>query len=223
MSTHFKILSWGLVISFLGSLPPGTMTIAATYISAGQGAEAGFIYAAGSMLAEILVVRFALSAMDHIAGKHKLFFILEIITALVLVAMTIACFYFATQINEIVSTKEDSFLHPFVSGFLLSIINPIHIPFWLGWSIVLMNRNVLQVQPVQYNWYVIGIGIGSMLGFTIFIFGGELLLNIFRENQNIIFVVIGIALLIVNYFHITKMMAVPASVRYANIFKERRL
>jgi threonine/homoserine/homoserine lactone efflux protein len=223
LSTHFKILSWGLIISFLGSLPPGTMTIAATYISAGSGTEAGFIYAAGSMLAEVLVVRLALSAIDRIGGKHKLFFILEIITALVLVAMTIACFYFATQINEIAGTKKGSFLHPFVSGFLLSITNPIHIPFWLGWSIVLMNRDILEVHPVQYNWYVTGIGIGSMLGFTIFIFGGELLLNVLRENQNILLFVTGIALLVVNYFHISKMMAVPASVRYANIFKDRRL
>ena len=199
------------------------MTIAATYISAGQGTEAGFIYAVGSMLAEILVVRFALSAMDRIAGKHKLFFILEVITALLLLGIMIYCFYFATQINDTTDVKEDSFLNPFISGFLLSIINPIHIPFWLGWSIVLMNRNVLQTQPVQYNWYVIGIGIGSMLGFTIFIFGGELLLNVFRENKNFILVVIGIALLVINYFHIAKMIAVPASVRYANIFKDRRL
>jgi threonine/homoserine/homoserine lactone efflux protein len=223
MNQSLKIVCWGALISFLGSLPPGTMTIAATYITARQGVEAGFIYSFGSVLAEIIVVRFALSTMNWIVRKHKLFFILEIITAFLLIAMTFACFYFAAQVNEISEAKQQSNLHPFVSGFLLSVFNPIHIPFWLGWSIVLMNKNILLPLSKQYNWYVIGIGIGSMLGFVVFIFGGELLLSLFHENQKTILFVIGILLFAVSYFHITKIMAVPASVRYSDILKQRQL
>jgi threonine/homoserine/homoserine lactone efflux protein len=210
-----------MLLSFLGSLPPGTMTIAATYITAKQGTEAGFIYALGSMIAELLTVRFALSAMSWIAGKHKLFFILEIITALLLIAMTIACFYFAMQMIDITETKTQTNVNPFTAGFLLSVINPLHIPFWLGWSIVLMNKELLQPKPLQYNWYVTGIGIGTMLGFAVFIYGGEFLLNALSENQPIILSIIGLALLTASYIHIRKMMRVPASVRYSDSFKQR--
>jgi len=211
-----------MLISFLGSLPPGTMTIAATYISAEQGTTAGFIYALGSMMAEMIIVRLALNAMNWIASKHKLFFILEIVTALLLIAMTVACFYFAAQINSIAASKPQTIIHPFAAGFLLSIINPIHIPFWLGWSIVLVDRKILQANASQYNWYVLGIAMGSMMGFIIFIYGGELLLKVFNENQNIILIVFGIALFIVSTVHIAKMLMVPASVRYSNILKEKK-
>jgi threonine/homoserine/homoserine lactone efflux protein len=63
----FKVAFAGLGISFLGSLPLGTMNIAATHISIQQGTGAGLVYATGSMLVEVIVVRIALVAMDWLA------------------------------------------------------------------------------------------------------------------------------------------------------------
>jgi hypothetical protein len=42
-----KVFCWGLVIRFLGSLPLGTMNIAATHIAIEQGTNAGLMYAVG--------------------------------------------------------------------------------------------------------------------------------------------------------------------------------
>jgi len=221
VNPYLKIIFWGLLISFLGSLPPGHLTVAATYITARQGTNAGIIYSLGAMLAEVFVVRLALSAMNRMAGKYKFFFILEIITILLLTAMTIACFYFATQVNTIAATKQYNITNLFSTGFFISVINPIHFPFWIGWSVVLMDRNVLLPNTKNYNWYVTGIGIGSMLGFAVFIYGGEFLLNTFNENQDVLFILFGVALSIATCLHIRKMLQTPASVRYTTIFKQR--
>ena len=43
----------------------------------------------------------------------------------------------------------------------------------------------------------------------------------FQENENMILLIIGAALLIVSILHIAKILRVPASVRYANIIKEK--
>lgn len=221
MNSYLKIFFWGLLISFLGSLPPGHLTVAATYITAQQGTDAGIIYSLGAMLAEVLVVRLALSAMNRMAGKHKFFFILEIITILLLTAMTIGCFYFATQVNTITATRQYNITNLFSTGFLISIINPIHFPFWIGWSVFLMDRNILLPNTRNYNWYVFGIGIGSIAGFAVFIYGGEFLLNTFSKNQDAIFIFLGVALSIATGLHIRKMLQAPASVRYTTIFKQR--
>lgn len=221
MNPYLKIICWGMLISFLGSLPPGHLTVAATYITAQQGTEAGIIYSLGAMLAEVVVVRLALSAMNWMVGKHKIFFILEIITVLLLAAMTIACFYLAVQVNNIIATRLYNISNLFTTGFFISIINPIHFPFWMGWSVVLMDRNILFPKTNHYNWYVVGIGIGSMLGFAVFIYGGEYLLTTFSENQDIILSLFGIALLIATGLHIRKMLLTPASVRYSTILKQR--
>jgi threonine/homoserine/homoserine lactone efflux protein len=210
-----------MLISFLGALPPGHMTIAASLIAAQQGTVPAFIYGLGSMLAEIIVVRLALIVMDHIARQYKIFLLLEIITAALLLVMTAGCFYLAARITGITGTNIFSFDEPFSTGFLISIINPIHIPFWLGWSVVLFNKNILQPNPGQYNWYVAGIGAGSMFGFAVFIYGGEWLLHTFGQNQDYILIVAGFALLVASYLHIRKMMLLPASIRYSAIFKNR--
>lgn len=210
-----------MLISFLGSLPPGHMTITASYIAGQQGVEPAFIYSLGSMLSEIFVVRAGLAVMNKLASKYKVFFILEIITAVLLVAMTVGCFYLSAQLNDYTETKTYQFNSPFTAGFLISIVNPIHIPFWLGWSIFLMDKNILTPHANQYNSYVAGIGIGSILGFVVFIYSGEWVLNRFSENQASILLIFGLILFIAAFLHIRKMISQPAAVRYSNIFKER--
>src|SRR5690348_12826256 len=101
MKLYPKIFFWGMLVSFLGSLPPGTMNIAATQITAQQGPKAGFMYAIGSMLAEVTVVRLALAGMKRIIRQHRLFYFLEWLTAILLFTMAIACFVAAVQMNDI--------------------------------------------------------------------------------------------------------------------------
>src|SRR5689334_24769469 len=66
-----------------------------------------------------------------------------------------------------------STLFPYTTLFRsLSILNPLHIPFWLSWTNVLMDRNIL-IDAKQFPAYVSGIGVGSLLGFQVFIAGGK--------------------------------------------------
>jgi threonine/homoserine/homoserine lactone efflux protein len=219
MNNALKIIFWGCLISFLGSLPPGHMTIAATYIAGQQGAETAWIYSLGTVLAEILIVRLALAALNRFSVNYKFFFVLEIITAALLLAMIVACFYMATQVSELDTDKIYIVKNPFATGFLVSITNPIHFPFWIGWSVVLMDKGILKPGFFNSNIYVIGIAAGSILGYIIFIYAGEWLLKNFNANQALILIVFGAILLIALFLHIRKMILTPASVRYATIFK----
>ncbi|MBX9784759.1 MAG: hypothetical protein K2X48_15835 [Chitinophagaceae bacterium] len=49
-----KIFSWGLLISFLGSLPLGPLNLITTYVSVSKGTGAGFAFAAGCILSELI-------------------------------------------------------------------------------------------------------------------------------------------------------------------------
>src|SRR5688572_31214008 len=98
MTLSMKIFYWGMLISFLGSLPPGVINIAAIQISGKQGAGAAMIYASGSMLAEILVVRIALAGMSWLTRNQKFFKILEWMTAGMLIIFSVACFITANTL-----------------------------------------------------------------------------------------------------------------------------
>ena len=73
----------------------------------------------------------------------------------------------------------------------MSAINPVQIPFWFGWSTVLFTKNILVPRASNYNSYIIGIGLGTLLGNCVFIFGGKLIANKLNENQHILNWIIG--------------------------------
>jgi threonine/homoserine/homoserine lactone efflux protein len=220
MKRSLQIFYWGMLISFLGSLPPGVMNIVATQISATQGTGEAMIYASGSMLAEVIIVRIALAGMGWLIRSQNFFRVLEWMTAFLLVAFSIACFVTARSMQELPGILPELVLPPFLTGLAISAFNPLHIPFWLGWSTVLMEKKILSPQPHLYNIYITGIGLGTIGGFALFIFGGQYLLKALQSHQFLINTVIGFILFVVAFFHIRKILIVPASVRYARLFRQ---
>jgi threonine/homoserine/homoserine lactone efflux protein len=217
MKQYSIIFLWGFLISFLGTLPPGALNITATQISAGQGQQEAIIFALGSTLAEAIIVRFALAGMNKMIAKPRLFQVLEIITAGLLLAMTIGCFIAATKMGGIANIFHDYQFPPFSTGIIMTIVNPLHIPFWLGWTSVLLSKQILTTRHAHFNWFVTATAIGTFFGFLIFIYTGHFLLLSFENNQFIICLVIGIILMIMAALQIKRIIQIPVSVRYARL------
>lgn len=217
MKKYSIIFLWGILISFLGSLPPGVLNITATQITAEKGQQAAVIFASGSALAEAVIVRFALTGIKHIIIRRRLLQVLELMTAGLLLAMTVGCFIAASRMGGIANILPAYHLPHFVTGILLTIINPLHIPFWLGWTSVLMDKQVLSPVPMEYNWYIAGTGLGTFCGFLAFIFTGPFLFKAFESNQFIICLIAGFVLLMISLLHIKKMIQSPVALRFAKI------
>ena len=64
MQSFIRIFFTGLLVSFLGSLPLGTLNIAAMQIGISSGALMALYFSFGSLLAEMVYVRASLVAMD---------------------------------------------------------------------------------------------------------------------------------------------------------------
>ena len=219
MQKFFCVFFWGMLVSFLGSLPLGTMNVTVTQISVQKGISDGFAFAAGSMIIEVIIVRIALVTMKWLAKQHRLFRLLEYITTSVILFLAVGSFIAAYKMTGFASSLPVQSVKPFWTGVLLSLTNPLHIPFWLGWSTVLMNKNILLPSSDQYNWYVGGIGIGTMLGFMVFIYAGNYLVLQIQQHQTLLNYIIGTVLLITAIIQVKKMIDVPASVRYNKTIK----
>lgn len=213
-----KTAGAGLAISFLGSLPLGTMNIAATHIAIEQGRTAGLLYALGSMLVEIIIVRVALIAMGWLAQRHKIFQFLELFTVSLILILSATSFIAAYKMTGFAgSIPFGPSLHPFWTGVLLSATNPLHIPFWLGWSTVLLNKKILLPGNKYYNWYITGIAVGTMAGFAVFIYGGTYMVAQITAHQNVLNTVIGLVLLLTAVIQLRKMLKVSAVLRYGKM------
>lgn len=191
MHPLLKILFTGLFVSFLGSLPLGTLNIAAMQISVSDGITSAIFFSLGSLLVEIIYVRISLVGMDWIRKQEKLFKILEWITLLIVLALAVFSFYAALHPGEKKNIVLSSTLPKFVLGAMMCAVNPVQIPFWFGWSTVLFTKKILLPRNDHYNTYIIGIGIGTFIGNCIFIFGGRLMVEQLNSNQNVLNWIIG--------------------------------
>ena len=180
-----------MLVSFLGSLPLGTLNVAAMQISVSEGISKAVFFSLGSLLVEIIYVRISLVAMDWIRKQEKLFKILEWVTLLIVVALAVASFYAALHPGEKKNIVLSSTLPKFVLGAAMCAVNPVQIPFWFGWSTVLFTKKILLPRHDHYNSYIVGIGIGTFIGNCVFIFGGQLMVEKLNTNQSILSWVIG--------------------------------
>lgn len=191
MGAIVRIFFVGLLVSFLGSLPLGTLNIAAMQISIAEGAQLAMLFSLGSLLAEMIYVRLSLVAMDWVRKQEKLLRILDWATVVIVLLLAASSFYTALQPHQEKNIILGSPLPKFLLGFIMSAINPVQIPFWFGWSTVLFTKGILKPATAQYNSYIVGIGLGTFIGNCVFIFGGQLVASRINHNQSLLNWVIG--------------------------------
>jgi threonine/homoserine/homoserine lactone efflux protein len=186
-----KMFLTGMMISFMGTLPLGTLNVSAMQISVTEGIQPAILFSIGALLVEVGYVKVSLVAMQRIL-KHRAWLVrLGWATFLLIAALAAASFWTAThpsvQKNPILSET----LPRFWLGALMSAINPMQIPFWFGWSTVLYDRGVLSREDRNAYPYLTGIGLGTFLGNLIFIMGGRLLVDRLQTNQSVFNWIIG--------------------------------
>ncbi|MBK7434535.1 MAG: LysE family transporter [Chitinophagaceae bacterium] len=194
MPKFLRIFLWGLLISFLGSLPLGTLNVAAMQIGIQESITNALYFSFGSLLVEMAYVRLSLVGIDWVRKQEKLMKAMEWITLAIIVALAVGSFIAASHSNgEEKNIILKNNMHRFLLGMFMCAINPVQIPFWFGWSAVLFTKKILLPKNSHYNIYIVGIGIGTLMGNAVFIFGGKWLVQrIANSGQYINWVIGGI-------------------------------
>ena len=180
------------MISFLGSLPLGTLNVAAMQIGIQESIKDAMYFSFGSLLVEMVYVRLSLIGIDWVRKQEKLMKVMEWITLTIIIALAVGSFISASRNGG--SAKNvllQNNMHRFLLGMFMCAINPVQIPFWFGWSTVLFSKKILEPKPEQYNSYIIGIGLGTLAGNGVFIFGGKWMVQKIANSQQYLNWVIG--------------------------------
>ncbi len=192
MPKLLRVFLWGLLISFLGSLPLGTLNVAAMQIGIQESIKQAMYFSLGSLLVEMIYVRISLIGVDWIRKQEKLMKAMEWFTLIIILALAVGSFIAAASGDS--SSKNvilQNNMHRFLLGMFMCAINPVQIPFWFGWSTVLFTKKILQPVKAQYNIYIIGIGLGTLAGNCVFIFGGKWLVQRIANSQQYLNWIIG--------------------------------
>ncbi len=192
MPKLLRLFFWGLVISFLGSLPLGTLNVAAMQIGIQESILDAMYFSFGSLLVEMIYVRISLVGIDWVRKQERLLKVMEWITFFIILALAAGSFIAAMQ-NKVDSKNLllNNNMHRFLLGMFLCAINPVQIPFWFGWSSILFTKKILEPVNTHYNIYIVGIGIGTLMGNAVFIFAGKWVVEKIHNSEQYINWVIG--------------------------------
>lgn len=196
-----RIFCAGLFISFLGTLPLGTLNLLAARMAIEDGVGPAIWFSIGALLVEMIYVRLSLVAMDWIRRQEKWIRVLEWVMIVVILLLAAGSFWSAFHpyrgsFRGIAPGIGTAPIPRLLTGMFLSAVNPLQIPFWFGWSTLLSGKGILQSRRDQYNAYIAGIGLGTFAGNGCFIAGGRLFLHSLSRHQGDFNGVIGVVFVV---------------------------
>lgn len=196
----------GLLISFLGTLPLGTLNVSAMHIAHRENVRAGIQFSLGVALVEVIYLRMSLKGMGWVIEHHRLFYWLGWLTVVMLLALAGATFRAAFHPHQNKNILLDNKMNRFLLGATMSALNPVQIPFWFGWATYLLTNRVILPRTSEFNAFTIGGGVGTLLGLAVFIWGGNFIIQRLNANQKKLDIFIGCVFLLTAFIQTYKVL-----------------
>ena len=198
------------LISFLGQLPLGNMSITSAQIGIQEGFKKAWMFAIGVAIVEMLYLRFALTGMDWVVKHRSWFVVLGWVTVALFLLLGILAFVSARkQASEKKSVILDNTLHRFLLGLVMSALNPIQIPFWFLWTSTMIQTKVLPITPEAYNMFTAGAGLGTIGGLALYIHGGNWLVKKNNTSNKTLNQIMGVIFIITALIQLYRMVYKP--------------
>nr|WP_295921827.1 hypothetical protein [uncultured Dyadobacter sp.] len=172
-----------LIISFLGSLPPGIINLrTGTYLLDNRLTEAA-AYSSGAVLSEMFLVTTLIMVKDLLKPERYRNSNLWIAGAILMVCITVIS-VLDTSYQLPNRPGYSSIAVPAVSGFVMNLFNPFQLPFWVAWILVL-NPSGTQRPPRIITALLQGAtaALGTLLALGLYGYTAHLVPDISQENR----------------------------------------
>jgi threonine/homoserine/homoserine lactone efflux protein len=164
--SYLLAFSIGLAFSFMGSIPPGTLNLCVLQLGLEHKVAAALRFALAVSIVEYPYAWVAVVFEDWLTSSPAITRNFQLITAAVMLVLGV--------FTLLSSLKPTAFSVRFnASGFrrgiVLSVLNPMAIPFWIGITAYLKAQGWITLStPGHVHSYVAGTSVGAMLLLTLF-------------------------------------------------------
>jgi threonine/homoserine/homoserine lactone efflux protein len=173
LSPHvlLQVFLVGLIFSFLGSIPPGTLNILVLQLGLEKKVNIAMRFALAVAIIEYPYTWIAVVFEDLITSSPVITKNFELLGALVMTVIGIFMVWSARKPSELsVKFSESGFRR----GLVLSILNPQAIPFWIAVTAYLKMEGWIRLDTnARIHSYVLGTSVGVLLLLTILAYGGK--------------------------------------------------
>lgn len=182
----------GAVFSFLGSIPPGTLNLCVLQLGLERKFGPALRFALAVTIIEYPYAWIGVQFEYWITSSPAIIDNFQLITALVMLVIGGLNIWSAMRPTSFATTFAES---GFRRGLVLSILNPMAIPFWIGITAYLKAQGWINLNTTgKLHMYVLGTSIGVMILLLLFIFLANKL-SVYVTNRKAVALVPGLTLL----------------------------
>jgi hypothetical protein len=157
----------GFGISFIGSVPLGYLNVIGYHIYSDLGMKGLVSYLFGVMCVEAAVIYLTLIFANRLSQNQRLMKAVDLLSVFFMLAIA---YLFCTQADgDLHSATELPGRTLFVSGVLLSAVNIMQFPFWVGWNLYLLGGRYISAKAPYRYMYLAGTLGGTFAGMLIFV------------------------------------------------------
>jgi threonine/homoserine/homoserine lactone efflux protein len=151
----------GFAMSFIGSIPPGTLNISVLQLGLEHRMNIAFRFAVAAALVEYPYAWIAVKFQDLLLGSPVILSNIQLIAALVLIILGGLNLFSAGKSSKILHKVHKS---GFRRGAILSILNPMALPYWIGVTAYLKSIHIIALESnYEIHGYLLGITIGAFV------------------------------------------------------------
>ena len=160
---YFYHVLYGVLMAYIGLISPGMLNMTALKIRLNTGKTESLIFSIGASLVVFFQAGIALYFADFFIHNPKIIDILKIVA--IVIFFVLAGFFFMLSRKDLKPKTTNGKSNFFVKGVLMSSINMLAIPFYLGISIYLSSKGKISIEQPYIMLFVFGASIGSFLIF----------------------------------------------------------
>jgi threonine/homoserine/homoserine lactone efflux protein len=163
---YLQVFVVGVVFSFIGSIPPGTLNLCVLQLGLEKKIGAALRFALAVSIVEYPYAWIAVEFENLITSSPAVIENFELLTAVVMTIIGLLNIWSAQRPTEFTTRFNES---GFRRGIILSILNPMAIPFWIGITAYLKAQQWIDLSSsLKLHLYVLGTSIGAMILLTLF-------------------------------------------------------
>jgi threonine/homoserine/homoserine lactone efflux protein len=151
----------GAIFSFIGSIPPGTLNLSVLQLGLENKINTALRFAAAVAIVEYPYTWIGVQFQYWITSSSVVLSNFELITAVVMTLIGIYNLWSAERPTSFSTRFNES---GFRRGLVLSILNPMAIPFWIGITAYLKAQHWIDLStlPLLHS-YILGTSVGALL------------------------------------------------------------
>lgn len=160
---YIQNLLVAFIFSFIGSIPPGSINLSVIQLSLNYHFKDALKFALAAALVEFVYATIAVKFESLITDFPVLADNFQLISALVMVVLGLSFLYNNKRSSKKQDTENELNIatNGFRKGVIISILNPLAIPFWIAVTAYLKGMNWIDLNSIEIWSYIAGISLGT--------------------------------------------------------------